>query len=284
MQLICGKKTLDLSQPVIMGILNTTPDSFSDGGNCYRGNSLSLDMALRRAEEMVRLGADIIDIGGESTRPGAEPVSEAIELQRVVPVVEIINRELDVVVSVDTSTPAVIRDAAAAGAGLINDVRALRREGALKAAAETKLPICLMHMQGEPDSMQCNPHYGEDVVEDVMVFLRERIGECEAAGIDRGRLLVDPGFGFGKTVANNLTLLRDLERLQDMGLPILVGLSRKSMMGALLGRNVDERLPGSLALMLMAVQRGAKIVRVHDVAATQDVLKIYRVVERANTY
>ncbi|MEJ2419856.1 MAG: dihydropteroate synthase [Exilibacterium sp.] len=267
-----------------MGILNTTPDSFSDGGNCYRGNSLSLDMALRRAEEMVRLGADIIDIGGESTRPGAEPVSEARELQRVVPVVEIINRELDVVVSVDTSTPAVIRDAAAAGAGLINDVRALRREGALKAAAETKLPICLMHMQGEPDSMQCNPHYGEDVVEDVMVFLRERIGECEAAGIDRGRLLVDPGFGFGKTVANNLTLLRDLERLQDMGLPILVGLSRKSMMGALLGRNVDERLPGSLALMLMAVQRGAKIVRVHDVAATQDVLKIYRVVERANTY
>ncbi len=284
MQLICGKKTLDLSQPVIMGILNTTPDSFSDGGNCYRGNSLSLDMALRRAEEMVRLGADIIDIGGESTRPGAEPVSEARELQRVVPVVEIINRELDVVVSVDTSTPAVIRDAAAAGAGLINDVRALRREGALKAAVETKLPICLMHMQGEPDSMQCNPHYGEDVVEDVMVFLRERIGECEAAGIDRGRLLVDPGFGFGKTVANNLTLLRDLERLQDMGLPILVGLSRKSMMGALLGRNVDERLPGSLALMLMAVQRGAKIVRVHDVAATQDVLKIYRVVERANTY
>ncbi len=239
MQLICGKKTLDLSQPVIMGILNTTPDSFSDGGNCYRGNALSLDMALRRAEEMVRLGADIIDIGGESTRPGAEPVSEARELQRVVPVVEIINRELDVVVSVDTSTPAVIRDAAAAGAGLINDVRALRREGALKAAAETKLPICLMHMQGEPDSMQCNPHYGEDVVEDVMAFLRERIGECEAAGIDRGRLLVDPGFGFGKTVANNLTLLRDLERLQDMGLPILVGLSRKSMMGALLASGKD---------------------------------------------
>ena len=280
MRLSCGDRSLDLTTPVIMGVLNTTPDSFFDGGRYYRNASLSVERALSRAAEMVREGAKIIDVGGESTRPGAATVSVDEELDRVVPVVEAIHRALNVVISVDTSSPDVIRETASVGAGLINDVRALSREGAMAAAATSGLPVCLMHMQGEPDSMQVKPSYS-GVVEEVSAFLQERIQACKVAGIEAERLLVDPGFGFGKTVEHNLCLLRELGALSALGLPVLVGLSRKSMMNVLLKRAVDERLPGSLALMLMAVQRGARIVRVHDVAATQDVLKLYCAVEHA---
>ncbi|MGL6161478.1 dihydropteroate synthase [Microbulbifer sp.] len=278
MKIICGKHTLDLSHPVVMGVLNTTPDSFSDGGNYYAGGALDTDLALRRAEQMVREGAAIIDVGGESTRPGAAPISEQEELGRVVPVVEAITAELDVVISVDTSTPGVIRESAAAGAGLINDVRALERPGALEAAVATGLPVCLMHMRGQPDNMQRDPHYG-DVVAEVAAYLRERQKACEAAGIARQRLIFDPGFGFGKTDEHNLTLLRNLSELAPSDIPLLAGLSRKSMIGRLLGREVDQRLPGSLALAMLAAQRGARILRVHDVAATVDVLRMQRLVD-----
>ncbi len=254
-----------------MGVINTTPDSFSDGGALYRGASLNLDAALAQALAMVEAGATILDVGGESTRPGALPVSEQEELDRVVPLVERIRHSLDVVISVDTSTPAVIRESAAAGCGLINDVRALQREGALEAAARTQLPVCLMHMQGEPGTMQANPEY-QDVVADVSSFLTQRLKACEAAGISRNRVLLDPGFGFGKTVEHNLQLLTALPRLAELGLPILVGLSRKSLIGKLIGRDVDQRLPASLALAVLAVERGASIVRVHDVAETVDAL------------
>ncbi|GHD37270.1 dihydropteroate synthase [Parahalioglobus pacificus] len=254
-----------------MGVINTTPDSFSDGGALYRGASLNLDAALAQAQAMVEAGATILDVGGESTRPGALPVSEQEELDRVVPLVERIRHSLDVVISVDTSTPAVIRESAAAGCGLINDVRALQREGALEAAARTQLPVCLMHMQGEPGTMQANPEY-QDVVADVSSFLTQRLKACEAAGISRNRVLLDPGFGFGKTVEHNLQLLAALPRLAELGLPILVGLSRKSLIGKLIGRDVDQRLPASLALAVLAVERGASIVRVHDVAETVDAL------------
>lgn len=274
MQLICGTRVLNLAQPVVMGILNTTPDSFSDGGSYYRDGGLSLELARRQAEQMVADGAAIIDVGGESTRPGAARVSVDQELARVVPVVEAIVRELDVVVSVDTSSPEVMREAAAAGAGLLNDVRALQREGALQAAAQTGLPVCLMHMQGEPGSMQAAPHY-DDVVAEVRDFLSARVSACEAAGIARDNILLDPGFGFGKTDAHNLMLLKQLDKLSVEGFPLLAGWSRKSIIGRLLGREVDERLPASLALALMSVQAGASIVRVHDVAATCDVLNMY---------
>lgn len=278
MQLKCGKKSLDLTRPAIMGILNTTPDSFSDGGSCYQQGRLSLDIAVQRAAQMVCEGAKIIDIGGESTRPGAASVSLGEELDRVIPVIEAISRELDVVISVDTSTPEVIREAAAAGAGLINDVRALTRSGALEQATDTSLPVCLMHMQGEPQSMQADPSY-DDVVNDVKHYLIERAQCCEAAGIGKERLILDPGFGFGKTVEHNLALLKNLDVLVNTGFPVLVGLSRKSLIGKLLDRTVEQRLPGSLALMLLAVQQGAAIVRVHDVAAAQDVLKLYEAVQ-----
>jgi dihydropteroate synthase len=274
MQLTCGKHRLDLSRPVVMGILNTTPDSFSDGGSYYRGEHLALDLAVTRARQMLAEGAAIIDVGGESTRPGAMPVSEQEELDRVIPVVERLTAELEALVSIDTSRPAVMREAAKAGAGMINDVRALQREGALAAAAATGLPVCLMHMQGEPDTMQNQPRYQEDVVAEVGDFLQMRMRACEAAGIDRERILLDPGFGFGKTLEHNLTLLRRLPELARLGFPLLVGLSRKSMLGALLQREVNDRLAGSLALAMAAAQRGATIVRVHDVAATVDVLKI----------
>lgn len=278
MLLICGRHTLDLSRPQVMGILNTTPDSFSDGGNYYAGGALDTDLALRRAEQMVREGAAIIDVGGESTRPGAASVSEAEELERVAPVVEAIAAELDVVISVDTSTPEVIRESAAVGAGLINDVRALERPGALEAAAATGLPVCLMHMRGQPGSMQRDPHYG-DVVAEVAAYLRERQRACEAAGIGRQRLIFDPGFGFGKTDEHNLALLRNLSELAPSDIPLLVGLSRKSMIGRLLNRKVEQRVPGSLALALLAAQRGARILRVHDVAATVDVLRLQQLVD-----
>lgn len=267
----CG--TLDLSRVQVMGILNVTPDSFSDGGNLYRASKLSQDQALVHAAGMVRDGASIIDVGGESTRPGAAPVSVQEELDRVIPVVERISRELEVVISVDTSSPEVITEAAAAGAGLINDVRALGREGALEAAAATELPVCLMHMKGSPATMQQAPEY-EDVVAEVYDFLQQQIKRCEAGGIPRERLLLDPGFGFGKTLEHNLELLRRLDEFNRLGLPLLIGTSRKSMVGQLLGRAVDERLAGSLATVALAVERGGRIIRVHDVAATVDVVRM----------
>lgn len=273
----CGGRLLDLSSPVVMGVVNTTPDSFSDGGSLYAGGSLDLDSAVARARQMAAAGAAILDIGGESTRPGAAPVSVQEEMDRVLPLVERIVAELDVIISVDTSSPELMTEAAAAGAGLVNDVRALSRDGAIPAAAATGLPVCLMHMQGEPGTMQSQPRY-DDVVTDVTEFLAARVAECENNGIVRGRLLLDPGFGFGKTLAHNLQLLAGLERLAALGLPLLVGLSRKSMIGAVTGRGVDDRLAGSVALAVMAVERGARIVRAHDVEATVDALALYAAV------
>lgn len=281
----CAGRTLSLDRPVVMGVINTTPDSFSDGGALFRDARLDIHQALARARDMVSEGARVLDIGGESTRPGAASVSVAEEMDRVLPLIERINAELDVVVSVDTSTPALMSEAARLGAGLINDVRALTREGALAAAADSGLPVCLMHMQGEPGSMQAAPHY-EDVVSEVSDYLVARVDACTAAGIAPQRLLLDPGFGFGKTVAHNLVLLRELPRLGALGFPLLVGLSRKSMIGKLLGREVGQRLPASLALALLAVERGAGVVRVHDVAATVDALAMVtalREVENKNS-
>ena len=265
--LTCGDKTLDLSQIQIMGILNTTLDSFSDGGSLYQGETLSLDLVLKKAELMVKQGATILDVGGESTRPGALPVSEAQELDRVVPVVERIKAELDVVVSVDTSTPAVMLDAAEVGAGLINDVRALQRDNALQAAAKTQLPVCLMHMQGKPQTMQDKPHY-DDVLSDVRSFFKQRLQACADAGIEAKKVILDPGFGFGKTPQHNLLLLKQLSSFSEFELPILVGMSRKSMIDHVLNVAVDQRLSASLALAVMAAERGAKIIRVHDVQET----------------
>ena len=274
--LTCGARTLDLSAPVVMGILNVTPDSFSDGGRFTER-----DAALRQAERMLADGAAIIDVGGESTRPGAAPVSEQQELDRVVPVVEALTSELDALVSVDTSTAAVIRGAAAAGAGMINDVRALRRSGALDAAAASGLPVCLMHMRGEPGNMQDDPRY-QDVTAEVVDFLHQRIAACGQVGIPRERLLVDPGFGFAKTVAHNLTLMHEMAALQELALPILIGISRKSLFGKLLGRDVNERLPASLAAAVMCVERGAMIVRAHDVKETVDVVRLAHAVRQSS--
>ena len=264
----CAGKTLDLSRPRVMGILNITPDSFSDGGDF-----LSPDAALERAHRMVEEGAAIIDVGGESTRPGARSVSEAEELDRVIPVVEGIARELPVPVSIDTSKPGVMRAAAAAGAGLINDVQALRVPGALEAASDLGVPVCLMHMQGPPRTMQDAPAY-VDVVAEVQSFLAERIACCVAAGTPRDRLMVDPGFGFGKTLEHNLTLLKNLRDLSVLDVPLLVGVSRKSMIGALLDAPTDQRLYGSLAAAVLAASQGAKIIRAHDVKPTVDALAV----------
>ena len=266
MQLDCAGKRLDLSQPMVMGVLNVTPDSFSDGGRY-----LPLDAALRRAAIMVEEGAAIIDVGGESTRPGAPPVSAQEELDRVLPVVEQLARALPIPVSVDTSKPEVIREAARAGAGMINDVRALQMPGALDAAVASGLPVCLMHLRGEPATMQQEPHYGE-VVAEVYAFLADRVRVCQAAGIPRERLLVDPGFGFGKTLDHNLRLLRHLDRFTDLAAGVLVGVSRKSMIGLLLKAPVDERLSGSLAAAVVAFWQGAKIIRTHDVRETVQAL------------
>jgi len=275
-RLPCGSRSLDLSRPQVMGILNVTPDSFSDGG---RHNQR--DAALRHAEAMVRAGATLIDIGGESTRPGAPPVSEQEELERVCPVVEAIARELDTVISVDTSTAAVMREAARLGAGLLNDVRSLQRPGALAAAAESGLAVCLMHMRGEPTTMQDDPQY-PDIHAEVHDFLAERLALCEAAGIARERIVLDPGFGFAKTLGHNLRLFQHVERLHAFGLPLLIGVSRKSMIGKTLDRPVGERLYGSLALAALAVAKGAQIVRVHDVVETVDVVRMIAAVEWAD--
>jgi dihydropteroate synthase len=260
-----------------MGILNVTPDSFSDGGVLCSSQGVKLDKVIRQAEQMVTDGASLLDIGGESTRPGAALVSLQEELDRVLPVVEKIAAELDVVISVDTSTPELMTAAAECGAGLINDVRALGRKGAIKAAAKTGLPVCLMHMQGSPATMQDSPVY-TDVVDEVVDFLVQRVGACADAGIAKERLVLDPGIGFGKTVNHNLRLMNSLGRLQALGLPLLIGTSRKSMIGAVLNREVDQRLPGSLATVAIAVMQGAEIIRVHDVAATVDVVRMTRAV------
>jgi dihydropteroate synthase len=256
-----------------MGILNVTPDSFTDGGDFVLPAN-----ALERARVMVEEGADIIDVGGESTRPGSHSVSVEEELGRVIPVIRGIAAELPVPISIDTSKSEVMREAVAAGAGMINDVMALQAEGALEAARDAAVPVCLMHMQGEPRSMQHNPEYS-DVVAEVESFFQQRIEACDAAGIPRGRLLLDPGFGFGKLLEHNLELLNDLERFTAFDLPLLVGISRKSMLGAILNdAPVDERLYGSLAAAVMAVERGAAIIRVHDIKPTVDALKIVQAV------
>lgn len=270
----CAGRSLDLSRPVIMGVINTTPDSFSDGGSLYRSAGLDIELALARARDMAGAGAAILDIGGESTRPGAVAVTLAEEMDRVLPLLERIVAELDVVVSVDSSSPPLMTEAARLGAGLLNDVRALGRDGALEAAAATGLPVCLMHMRGEPDTMQRSPDYA-DVVLEVRDFLRRRVAACEDAGIQRHRLVLDPGFGFGKNLQHNLQLLHGLPRLAALGLPLLVGLSRKSMVEQVTGRPVAERLPASLALAVLAVERGATIIRTHDVAATSDAVAMW---------
>ncbi|SDX02179.1 Dihydropteroate synthase [Aidingimonas halophila] len=261
----CGRHWLDISFPRVMGVLNVTPDSFSDGGR-----HIAVDDALRHAERMLAEGAAIIDVGGESTRPGASPVSPQQELDRVAPVIEGLVRELDALVSVDTSAPEVMKEVTALGAGMLNDVRALRREGALQAAARSGLPVCVMHMIGEPGDMQDAPHYDQEIESAVEQFLADRIGACEAAGLHRERLILDPGFGFGKTVEHNLRLLNRMDTLKRFELPILAGMSRKSMIGKVLERPVEERLSGGLALATLAVERGARLLRVHDVGPTVD--------------
>jgi dihydropteroate synthase len=264
----CRGRVLGLERPVVMGVLNVTPDSFSDGGRFVR-----LDDAVARGLQMAEEGAAIIDVGGESTRPRAEPVGLDEELRRVIPVIARLRSRTQAILSVDTSKPAVMHAAAAAGAGMINDVRALRELGALEAAASSGCAVCLMHMLGEPGTMQDSPSY-QDVVAEVRQFLEARVEACLGAGIAAERIVLDPGFGFGKTLAHNLELLRDLGKLSVNGLPILAGLSRKSMVGTLTGRPADERVYGSVALAVIAVLNGARILRVHDVAATVDALKI----------
>lgn len=267
-ELIAGTKRLALSSPIVMGILNVTPDSFSDGGQYS-----SYELACQHADDMVAQGAGMIDIGGESTRPGAAEVSLADELARVIPLVKYVAVHHDVWISVDTSKPEVMRQAVAAGAHLINDVRALMEPGALQAAAELQVPICLMHMQGEPKSMQFSPTY-HNVIEEVSAFLTERIEACLRAGIPRELLILDPGFGFGKSLEHNYELLAKLDCFAQFDLPILIGLSRKSMIGNLLAKPTSERLAGSLAGAMIAAQKGAHIIRVHDVTETVDMLKV----------
>ena len=275
MKLYANNKRLDLSVPQIMGILNFTPDSFSDSGRFF-----SLDKALFQAEKMLKEGATIIDIGGESTRPMADDVSEEEELRRVVPLVEAVRKRFDCWISVDTSKAPVMREAANVGMDLINDIRALREPNALSTAAELNLPTCIMHMQGQPRTMQTNPQYN-DVVQDVLAFLRKRSEECITAGVKKENLIWDMGFGFGKTVWHNYKLLQQLNAFCEDGYPILAGLSRKSMIGAVLDKSVEERVVGSVTGALIAVQKGAKILRVHDVAATSDALHVWQATENA---
>lgn len=268
MRLQLRTRELDLSAPVVMGVLNVTPDSFSDGGL-----HLSPETAMERARQMVSEGAAILDIGGESTRPGAEPVAEQVELDRTIPVIERIRREIDVAISIDTMKPAVMRAACAAGAEMINDVLALRAPGALAAAAESGAAVCLMHMQGEPRSMQQAPAYG-DVVAEVLEFLAERCRACDQAGIARERVVVDPGVGFGKTLEHNLLLLSRLDGFAGLDRPLLLGVSRKSLFQKLLGLPVDQRLHGGLAVAALAVWQAAAIVRAHEVRPTVEAIRV----------
>ena len=276
----CGARTLDLSRPRIMGVLNVTPDSFSDGGQLYRDGRVDTDALLARAEQMLAEGADIMDVGGESTRPGAAAVTEAEELDRVVSAVEALAQHFDTIISVDSSTPSVMRESARRGAGLLNDVRGFQRPQALQAAAESGLALCVMHMQGEPDTMQTAPTYS-DVLQDISHFLSRRLADLSSVGIDLDRVIIDPGFGFGKTAEQNFELLARLEALCNQDQPILVGLSRKSMISSVLDRPPEQRMVASVALALMAVERGARIVRVHDVAATFDALSMWQTTRHA---
>jgi dihydropteroate synthase len=266
----CGGRALKLDRPRLLGIVNVTPDSFSDGG-VHADAEAAVAHGLRLVEE----GADALDVGGESTRPGAEPVSPGEELRRVIPVIEALAKRVPVPISIDTSKPEVMRAAVAAGAGMINDVQALQGEGALEAAAALGVPVVLMHMQGEPRAMQDAPHY-EDVVAEVHRFLTQRIFACEMSGIPKSRIVIDPGFGFGKTLAHNLALLRQLARFTELGVPVLAGLSRKSMIGTLTGREVGARVHGSVAAALIAAQHGALLLRVHDVGATREALAVWQ--------
>lgn len=273
-QLNCAGKILSFDVPRIMGIVNVTPDSFSDGGQ-HSATESAISHALRLQSE----GADVLDIGGESTRPGAQEISETEELQRVIPVIEALAKKIEIPIAVDTSKPGVMRAAVKAGASIINDVFALRRDDALEVAAELKVPVILMHMQGEPHSMQAAPHY-DDAVAEVHSFLTQRIFACEMAGISKKNIVIDPGFGFGKSLEHNLALLAQLQKFVELGVPVLAGLSRKSMIGSLTGRDIHERVYGSVAAALIAAQNGAKIIRVHDVAATVDALKILNAVSK----
>ena len=276
MLLHCGNFHLDLSSPLVMGIVNVTPDSFSDGGQ-----HLQRDAAIAHARQLIAEGADIIDIGGESTRPGAQPVSIQQELDRVLPIIEGL-RGAPVPISIDTCKPQVMQAAIAAGVQMVNDINALQDAAAMHAVAAGNVAVCLMHKQGDPQTMQAQPHY-QDVVAEVCDFLRGRIAAAAASEIGRERIVIDPGFGFGKTLEHNLALLRGLGKLADLGVPILAGLSRKSMLGALTGQDVGQRMPASIAAALLAVQRGTNIVRVHDVRATVDALKIWNAVNTENT-
>lgn len=269
--LACGRFRLSLDRPLVMGIVNLTPDSFSGDGV---GNDAA--RAIAHAQAQLDAGADILDLGAESSRPGAEPVSAREELDRLLPVLDAL-RDCGVPLSVDTVKPEVMRAALAAGADMINDIAALTAPGALEAVAASPAAVCLTHMRGEPRTMQADPRY-DDVVREVAGFLAERVAACEAAGIARERIVLDPGFGFGKTLAHNLALLRHLDRFAAMGLPVLAGISRKSMLGQITGRPVGERMPASIAAALLAVQKGAALVRVHDVAATRDALAVLDVV------
>src|SRR5690554_1280571 len=273
----CGARWLDLSQPCVMGILNVTPDSFSDGGKLFGTHAgraaVSVTQSIEMAAGMVADGARLLDVGGESTRPGAAVVSVQEELDRVLPVVEALATRFDAIVSVDTSTPAVIEGAARLGAGMVNDIRALTRPGALDAAVASDMAVCLMHMQGDLQTMQAEPHY-QDVVGDVFDYLQLRLSACLQAGIAAERLTVDPGFGFGKTVMHNYQLLQALARFAQLEVPLLVGMSRKSMIGKVVDRPVGQRVAGSVAAAVLAVERGADIIRVHDVRETMDALKV----------
>lgn len=275
MEMNFAGRVLDMARCHVMGILNVTPDSFSDGGRFNRP-----DAALARARQMVADGAAFIDVGGESTRPGAAEVSVAEELDRVCPVVEAIARELDAVISVDTSAPEVMAEAAKLGAGLINDVRALQRDGAPEVVAAAGIPVCIMHIQGEPDSMQDNPEY-RNVRREVSSFLTERMRVAEAAGVRPDNIILDPGFGFGKTLEHNLQLLNSLEQLHILGHPLLVGVSRKSMLGHITGREVNERLPASLAAATISAMKGASIIRAHDVWETVDAVRVVTAMKEA---
>ena len=268
-----GIGTRGVERTLVMGIVNLTPDSFSDGGELFSGSSVDLDRVLNSVGDMLEAGVDMVDVGGESTRPGASPVGVAEELDRVIAAITAIKRRFDVPVSIDTSRPEVIDAAAAAGAELINDVRALQRPGALAAAVDSGLPVCLMHMQNQPSTMQSQPQY-VDVVGEVKGFLMQRREQCIAAGIDARDILIDPGFGFGKTTAHNLTLFKALDQLVAIGVPLLVGMSRKRMIGELLNASTDQRLIGSVTMALLAAQKGAAIVRVHDVTETVLALKM----------
>ncbi len=273
----CANINLDLSETQVMGILNVTPDSFSDGGCLLKDQRLAIDVILDKARQMIANGATILDLGGESTRPNAQPVSEAEEMDRVLPALELLKAHTDIVISIDTSNAKLMTEAAKLGAGMLNDVRALEREGALQAAADTGLPVCLMHMQGSPKTMQQDPSYDQVAVQ-VLRYLQNRAEQCQQLGIGAAQIILDPGIGFGKSLTQNLQLLAAIKEFRAAGYPILIGTSRKSMFGQLLQREVGDRLAGSLATVAYAVMQGAAIVRVHDVQETVDVVKVIQAI------